>query len=561
MNKVYNVVWSEEHQTWVVCSELDKRGRKKSAGTKIVRAAKLAATLAVAGAGAVMAPAYAQSVCNDTSGTGAAGTSVASGGSCAIPVYQVDTHDNKVGQALVRNGDSVTITAASVGTQLVPQAPNPASSVGLYPHEVFTDPSHAATLERERLLSGSQGAATTVVDPDTGSNQTVNYYNAIGGPKIREIPINVATNGDVLVDMRLGTATGAGSTLRVNLGDDTQGSGAAMNVTPSAHIAAKQSHLVQAENGATVQWESKNGLIFESMTLAETTTTRTFSGVLKPKTVNLLGTSYTINSVADLRAFNTALVNAIGQPGFANPGETLQNAYNRRYNEAATVENVTLSQANPAPIYDDATKPVGERWVMTASGTNSTAVIKPGAVLEQRVPGGSGNRDSSGGGMLAENGGKVLVETGGSLSSHWNAMTVRGANSTGVNQGVISGGYFAGSNWDTSSPGEPPRGYVEGDAVIVKDSATFDNEGIINAAAFTYPLGDRTNYGVIVKDDAVATNKGGGIINVGVNIGIRSAVEGVYVGQNGTFNTEAGSEIYIGRAAQYQKNRRHPANW
>ena len=245
MNKVYNVVWSEEHQTWVVCSELDKRGRKKSAGTKIVRAAKLAATLAVAGAGAVMAPAYAQSVCNDTSGTGAAGTSVASGGSCAIPVYQVDTHDNKVGQALVRNGDSVTITAASVGTQLVPQAPNPASSVGLYPHEVFTDPSHAATLERERLLSGSQGAATTVVDPDTGSNQTVNYYNAIGGPKIREIPINVATNGDVLVDMRLGTATGAGSTLRVNLGDDTQGSGAAMNVTPSAHIAAKQSHLVQ----------------------------------------------------------------------------------------------------------------------------------------------------------------------------------------------------------------------------------------------------------------------------------------------------------------------------
>ena len=130
-----------------------------------------------------------------------------------------------------------------------------------------------------------------------------------------------------------------------------------------------------------------------------------------------------------------------------------------------------------------------------------------------------------------------------------------------VNQGVISGGYFAGSNWDTSSPGEPPRGYVEGDAVIVKDSATFDNEGIINAAAFGYPDYIRTNYGIIVTNGAVATNQDGGIINVGVNIGIRSAVEGVYVGQNGTFNTEAGSEIYIGRAAQYQKNRRHPANW
>ena len=50
MNKIYNVVFSEEHGTWVVCSELDKRGRKKSSRTStgklLVSAAIMGASLA-----------------------------------------------------------------------------------------------------------------------------------------------------------------------------------------------------------------------------------------------------------------------------------------------------------------------------------------------------------------------------------------------------------------------------------------------------------------------------------------------------------------------------------
>lgn len=77
---------------------------------------------------------------------------------------------------------------------------------------------------------------------------------------------------------------------------------------------------------------------------------------------------------------------------------------------------------------------------MAADGAGSTAVLKQGAALDQRIPGSSNNRDSFGGGMLAENGGKVLVEGGGSLSGHWNSMTVRGARCG--QRGRESGCYF-----------------------------------------------------------------------------------------------------------------------
>jgi len=56
MNKIYNVVYSEEHGTWVVCSELDKRGRKKSSRTST---GKLLASAAIMGAGLASLPAQA----------------------------------------------------------------------------------------------------------------------------------------------------------------------------------------------------------------------------------------------------------------------------------------------------------------------------------------------------------------------------------------------------------------------------------------------------------------------------------------------------------------------
>ncbi len=154
--------------------------------------------------------------------------------------------------------------------------------------------------------------------------------------------------------------------------------------------------------------------------------------------------------------------------------------------------------------------------------------------------------------MLAENGGKVVVAQGASLSGHYNNMTVRGVGSKGENRGVISGGYYADTGYDTR--GNNPGGnsyYSEADTVITKDYATFDNYGIINVAGYTFPNYTHTNYGVIVKDNAVATNKRGGVVNVGVNSAPTSGVEGVRVNANGVFVGESGSEINIGYTAQY----------
>ncbi len=538
MNKIYNIVYSEEQSTWVVCSELERASRKKSSGPS---AAKLLAFVAVVGIGVSALPATA-STCGN-------GSTVASGGSCDMGIYTVSTNDDNRGQVLVTGGDTVTLTAASLNNQLTTNSP---STISKAAKDIFSDPGIANDLARERIISNQQGTTVTVIDPASGSHQTVNVYNNIQGQTVGDTTISVPTGNDAYVNMRLGTANGNGSMLIANLGDSTQAPSKNVN-TPPSQLPAKQTRMVQAENGGAVAWVSKNRINFEGMLIGETSTSRTF-WVLAPKTVNLLGTSYNINSIADLQAFNEALKAAVGQPGFANDGETQQAAYNRRYNEATTTEKVILTKNNTGTNHPDSLKPTPERWIMAATGTGSTATLKNGAILEHRVSFGSGNFESNGGGMLAENGGKAVVEEGASLSGHFNSVMVRGAGSVAENYGVISGGYYAGEEYDTR--GSTPGGnayYSEADTVIAKDSGKFENSGIINVAGYTFPNYTHPNYGIIVKDHAVIANKTGGVINVGVNNAPSSSVDGVYVGTNGTFIGEKGSEIYIGRTAQYSK--------
>ena len=87
MNKIYNVVFSEEHGTWIVCSELDKQGRKKSSRTK---AGRLLMSAAMVGAGLTALPAAASTCATNLGGQ----STVASGGSCDMGVYTAATNDN-----------------------------------------------------------------------------------------------------------------------------------------------------------------------------------------------------------------------------------------------------------------------------------------------------------------------------------------------------------------------------------------------------------------------------------------------------------------------------------
>ena len=252
MNKIYNIVYSEERGTWVVCSELERASRKKSSNNS---AAKLLASVAVIGLGVSALPAAA-STCGN-------GSTVASGGSCDMGVYTAAANDNKVGQALVTGGDTVTLTSSDINN--ITGNNNDRSIRSGKLSELFTEPAILAELnQRERLLANQKGRTVNVTDPATNSNQTVNVYNNVKSISAADIQSTVSTGNDIYVDMRLGTANGNGSKIIASLGDPA----AAMvdeTTTPNTVktlIALKNSRLVQAEGGGSAEWVSKNRIIF-----------------------------------------------------------------------------------------------------------------------------------------------------------------------------------------------------------------------------------------------------------------------------------------------------------
>ncbi len=536
MNKIYNIVYSEERGTWVVCSELERASRKKSSSNS---AAKLLASAAVIGMGVSALPAAA-STCGN-------GSTVANGGSCDMGVYTATVNDRKIGQTVASGGDTVTVTTPDINNITSTSNDRPFRSGRL--RDLFTDAGILSQLAGlERLNPNQKGETRTVRDPISGSNQTVNVYNNILGQSALDIEGIVTTGNDVYVDMRVGTATGSGSKIIASLGNATAAmvdNSVATNRT-ALPLSVKDSRLVQAENGASAEWTSKNRIRFNQGVIASDRLRMTHT-LFEPKTVTFMGNSYTLNTVQDLINYNdNVLKPAIGTPGFANSGETQQAAYDRWFNEAARRKDYTFDQANPITPTADSQLPVGEVWVLAAKGNGSTATLKNGGQIDQRTA------QNMGGGMLAEEGGKAVIEQGAILSGVFNNLTVRGAGSTAENHGVISGGYYASDNFDTSKDSQANKNdnYVEATTVDALNGGAFTNKGIINVAGFTYPNLNFTNYGIRVNN-ATAVNQAGGVINVAVNKAPDNAVQGVREENNGTFTADAGSEIFIGRTAQY----------
>ena len=149
------------------------------------------------------------------------------------------------------------------------------------------------------------------------------------------------------------------------------------------------------------------------------------------------GSSHRLDTVQDLINYNNNVLKpAIGTPGFANPGETQQAAYDRWFNEAAKTQNYKFEQPNPITPTPDSLLPTKELWVLAATGSGSTATLKNGGQIDHRTG------QNTGGGMLAEEGGKAVIEEGANLSGVFSSLVVRGAGSVGENHGVISGGYY-----------------------------------------------------------------------------------------------------------------------
>ena len=256
MNKIYNIVYSEERGTWVVCSELERASRKKSSSSS---ATKLLASAAVIGLGVSALPAAA-STCGN-------GSTVASGGSCDMGTFSATVNDRKVGQALANNGDTVTVTTSDINKITSAGSSFRAGKL----RDLFTDPTILQQLgDLQRVNLNQKGETRTVTDPISGSNQTVNVYNNIGFISALDIDSIVATGNDVYVDMRIGTATGSGSKIIASLGDPNAAmvdNSVATNRTATP-MPAKDTRMVQAENGASAEWTSKNRIRFEQNVVA-----------------------------------------------------------------------------------------------------------------------------------------------------------------------------------------------------------------------------------------------------------------------------------------------------
>lgn len=525
MNGVYKLVWNAATGSWTAVSELAKGRKKGSSGRRPV----MAAAIALAGTFAALPMQSIASNCGD-------GTAVANGGSCSIDANGFDPriNDRGVGGAYATGGDTVTLSGDSgmiavgdrgVGSNLL-GALNPAAN------------------GQERLQLGAQNQGVSTPDPITGGNIVVATFDSSNistsdwgqySSTATDSYHNV-NNGQYL-DARFGTAIGG--TLVVNLGDAAQAPDAAGNFID---MAAKQTNLTAAGGaGSRVEWTSRNHI---DMSNTATTPPGTITRTVNISTPRYTGTftgfdgqTYSVNSAAELQAYNDLLITAL-RSGRLNS----QAGYDAAFAQAVSFQSQDLTFSFTIDPGDEVTEPAGANYSMVVDGAGATGAITAGGQIDQR-------RAS----VLAVNGGHFDVDNGGQLSGDFESLVVIGGSSA-TNNGVISGGFFAGDGHDTTGPGNQLGEYVEAYTVTVSDAgSTFENNGILNVAGWTYSAEDNIEqYGVKLLNGASAINRG--IINVGVNNNAKNgSINGVIVNEGSTFNNDGGT-IYLGRAAQYDVN-------
>ncbi|ABP62806.1 autotransporter outer membrane beta-barrel domain-containing protein [Enterobacter sp. 638] len=474
------------------------------------------------------------SSCNTSDGTNG-GTTVTSGDTCSIPAdYNPSGNDTLVGAAAVTGGDAITLTGTGTGIQ--------AGNRGIQANTLGSLNPEANGLER--LLIGAQTLGVNTLDPVTGSNIVVAAYNSSAfntsdwgqfNGLNTQTPTNVGDNQ--YINARFGTVQNG--TLRVNIGDVGQLPSADVN---TINMAAKQTMLTMAQGaGSTLIWESKNKILMGDALVASPGTTTQSTTIDIPVYAGTFtgfnGQTWTVSNATDLQQYNNALIDAL-----QNGQLSSQAAYDQAFSQAVSFTSRIINYSYTINSGDDITQSAGNNYSMYASGTGAQAIIQTGGQIDQR-----------GASVAAVNGASAEIQAGAQLSGHFNSLFI-GSGSTGVNNGVISGGYFAENGWDTTGPGNYSNEYGEAYTVTVDGiGSNFSNDGIINVAGWTQFQGySPDSWGIRVQSGSTASNAG--IINTGVNNGsFSNSISGVIVANGGAsnFTNMATGTIYLGRAAQY----------
>ena len=476
------------------------------------------------------APGHTQSTCQ----TGTAYQSVvANGGNCVMGPYDPTTNDGKVGQALVTGGNTVTLTTN--GAKVVMTVGQPGAntmSLGNIHKEAYS-------LTQVDLKGKTNGIVTP--DPITGGSVSVNTFSSATFTEKsagqNSVPVGTNVNGNQYIDLRLGSAVGTDSTLKINLGNNiVPNSDENMLVTKGV----KQTNYVEATNGGTVIWESKNRIYWngnETNTYSAGTSSTPFTidkiVTYKGDFIGLDNKAYRVTDLESLKLYNDTIIEQLKAGTLKSGNLKPQEVYDAAFRLAATFSATTFDITSTINATDEVTKPVGSINTMYVNGSGSKGIIAKSAELQ-----------ISGAPLTADNNGHLIIETGAIVSGTFNTITAKnGARVT--NNGVISGGFF--HNKATDGTGNNLDTLYIGRTIDVTDAGSnFANHGILNLAGAL-----ANNYAINVSNKAIATNHQNMNIGVANNSGGNNEwLVGALV-KGGDFTNTATGTIYIGRGAQY----------
>ncbi|MDM0046283.1 autotransporter outer membrane beta-barrel domain-containing protein [Variovorax dokdonensis] len=515
MNKIYRNVWSAAVGGWVAASEASK-GRGKT-GNKLLAAVVCTVALAMGGASA----ASAATTCGDGS--------MPMAGECQVNYNPID-NDGSAGTT-VADGAGQTVTLLGTADKIA------LGDSGLvYPTYGELIPELKG---QQKLSFGAQVQGVTTPDAITGGTRTVatfdsTQFESVDWADARADQYKNVGDGQYIGSTMLSAQNGG--TAVFNVGDARQAPSAKVNAIT---MAAKDTKIAVAKGaGSSVEWASRNLVIFVAGHLASSTgpasvnvSVPTYAGTF----TGFDGRTYTVTNVAELAAYNDALVAALRAGRLES-----QEQYDAAFKQAVTFQQEQYTYDQNINAGDELTVPKGQSYSMYVDGAGARGKVRAGAQIDQRAVS-----------IGVVNGGAFEVEKGGSVSSSGNvAVRVRTGGSA-TNNGVITGGNYAENGWDTTGEGNFNGKYAEAMLVNAANAgSTFTNNGIMNVAGWNLSTNPFDQYAIQLRDGAEGTNNG--TINIGdTNSATNGSVNGVIAHDDTRFTNSASGYMYIGRAAQY----------
>jgi autotransporter family porin len=526
MNKSYKIVWSESTQQWVVAGEFAS-GKKKTKTLRLSRAWQASLLLA----GSMAANAWAA----DIDVTPYSPTS---------PMFGVFGSDNLIQGA---GAGFAEWTGNDPGFKKI-------SVKDAVAQGIITKGQEYA--DKFNIQFGNRSNTVTIVDPVTGNGQTVNVYDSDSMFEKSLAEYTFANHYDVgpdgqYLDKVIYDVT-PGATLNVNVGagqsDWVNDPANFVNIIMKSSNARDEitSAVYNVDSGGTLNYSGKTVVFLGNRENNGSTTERNVTGFQLPVggTINTKIGSYTIDSVADVKAYNNALIKALQENRLA-PAD-----YEAEFNKA--LKYGSFSAVDKVSAGDPVTGVVDKNHVayILADGPASKVNITEGANVQMF------HSDASL--IRAEHG--AQVNNSGTIGSFYNNISgssgsyIISADDATVHN-MASGVIDAGTNQEVGESfvyqGKNQGAYFQSGrvtAIEAKNKTDVINDGVINV---TSPHNYADQYGIHAINSTVTNN---GAINVAsntqtavvlgnnVNVGVGLTGEGASMVNNGT--------ISIGRSAQ-----------